>query len=73
MIIVLLMQLMGNEKTEVIRVWVGRQDEYYGYYSFSICFVFGLLLIVLSRHMHNGCCVCFFVPVFVFFVSGPFN
>ena len=70
-IIVVLMQMMGNGKTEGIRVWMGRQDGYYRYYSFSICLVFGLLLIVLSRHMHNGCCVCFFVPVFVFLSLVP--
>ena len=45
-----------------------------GYHIFSIfCYVFVLLLIVLSWLVHDSLLCLFHCSFFAFFVSGPFN
>ena len=48
------------------------EDRRWVSYFYIFCFVFVLLLIVLSWLVHDSCCVflCFF---FAFFFSGPFD
>ena len=82
MSIVLLLQMMedgiGDRWVIYFRRWEGEQGGYHLIVCllFSCIFVFCYLTfsIPLFRWLEqDGCCVCFFVFFFDFFISGPFE
>ena len=78
--IVLLLEMMGGyERWKWLIFWgvqVGGQGLGIILELLTCAFVFCSITfsVPLRRWLeHNGCCVCFYVFFFIFFVSGPFN
>ena len=65
------MKMLGGGSF-MLGLWLGEKG-WVSYFFYFFLFFFLLLLNVLSRVVHDSCCVRIFVLCFPFFVPGPFN